>query len=141
MVHIVPSLSFLKSFKVQLENGQSVSTALETTLQKENSTFSQRVQLWRLHQQNGHDLCEELFHSHYQIHLISILSRGLKGAPIHEDLVFLEVEIEEEFERQWKAYLESLPMKLSLPLLLFFFPSYVVLLFGPLITQFLQEVS
>ena len=61
--------------------------------------------------------------------------------PILKHLENIEAEMLEEFEIQWKSYLDSLPTKLSLPLLFLFFPSYVILIFGPLIITFLQGVN
>ena len=123
-----------------IEHGCSVQETLAKLTQYPEDSFSEKMALWLTYKKNG-VAREVVFKTQYQQNFIEILSHGLAGAPIYEHITILEREMDEEFERQWKAYLESLPMKLSLPLLLFFFPAYVILLFGPLIMQFLMEVS
>ena len=140
MAHIVPSISFLRNIKGTIEKGSSVQVALIEATETEKTDFSAKVSLWWTYHTNG--LASPYpFKTHYQKSFIEILDSGLEGAPIYEHLCLLENEMTLEFDRQWKLYLESLPMKLAVPLLLFFFPAYVILLFGPLLTQFLNEVS
>ncbi len=141
MAHIVPSISFLKTFRSALEGGVSVASALDEAIGAEKTSFSVQVYLWYCDFQKQGLSGAELFHTHYQKSFMDIVANGLSGAPVYEHLKLLEVAMEAEFERQWKAYLSTLPSKLSIPLLLFFFPAYVILLFGPLITQFLNEVN
>lgn len=141
MAHIVPSISFLTTMKRQIQGGNSVSTALQLTLVEEKTDFSIQVRQWHAYQQSSQDKASELAKTHYQSAFFEILKSGLDGAPVYELLEELENEMVLEFERQWKLYLDRLPLILSLPLLLFFFPSYVILMFGPLLTQFLSEVN
>lgn len=140
MGHIVPSIEFIDDLLSEIEQGQSVVTAIEKVSKVQNSAFAMKIGLWLEYYRNSLESGVE-FRSQYQSNLIEVLQAGMDGAPIHEHLNYLRKEMNAEFERQWKAYLEGLPMKLSLPLLLFFFPSYVVLLFGPLLIKFLQGVS
>lgn len=140
MAHIVPSISFVKHLKSQLQAGKSLSFALEAFLERNNNSFGRDLQKWWLLKKHGQHFQVEN-RSPFQQSLFKIMDEGLKGAPVYEFLENLELEMEEEFERQWKLYLEKLPMILSIPLLFLFFPAYVVLLFGPLLNQFLQGVS
>ena len=137
MNHRVPSLSFVKNLKSGLQQGLSVLESFEQSLAKEDNEFGLKISLWWSYEKNG--IYNQIrFETHYQKHLIEILQSGFSGAPIYDHLCHLESEMTREFDRQWKAYLESLPLKLSIPLLIFFFPSYIVLLFGPLVLQFLE---
>ena len=139
MEHIVPSIQFIKNLRSELQKGRSVKDSVEACVMEESDEFHSKMQIWFL--ADRHQLRAELtWTSHYQMNLLEILENGLLGAPIFENLESLQEEMEKEFERQWKAYLESLPAKLSLPLLLLFFPAYLILLFGPLLMQFLEEI-
>ncbi len=140
MAHIVPSISFLKIFMGHLQSGKSVGLALDETVKEEQSEFSLQVLHWRARNQGSATPILFKACTHFQQAFFEIVGAGLEGAPVFELLVELEIEMLEEFDRQWKNYLEKLPMILSLPLLLFFFPAYVILMFGPLLTQFLNEV-
>lgn len=138
MAHLVPSISFVSTIKTNIAQGMSVSSALESSIQREDSDFAKQMLFWKATRERGK--VYRPFKSHFQQSFLEIINSGLDGAPIYEHLCLLEAQMIQEFERQWKLYLESLPFKLSIPLLLFFFPAYIVLLFGPLIMQFLNEV-
>ncbi len=140
MAHIVPSLSFLIEFKSLLEQGRSVQDCLALLTENPKDEFRQKVFLWWSYEKIKTTNPVE-FKTLYQKSLFEVLRQGLKGAPIYSHLILLQTEMTQEFDRQWKAYLESLPLRLSFPLLLFFFPAYVILLFGPLTTQFLKGIQ
>ena len=140
MGHIVPSLSFVRGLQSGLEQGLSVLESFEKNIAESSNEFNLKMSLWLSYEKNGiHNQVQ--FETHYQKHLIEILRCGLSGTPIYDHLCHLENEMKKEFDRQWKAYWGSLPLKLSIPLLIFFFPSYIILLFGPLVIQFLQELQ
>lgn len=139
MVHIVPSISFVKQFRGFVEGGFSIKQSLQKACHRESGEFSLKVSLWLSSFERGCPV-DELFTSHFQQSFMEVVELGLRGAPVLQQVERIEREMEQEFEIQWKAYLETLPMKLAIPLLIFFFPAYLILLFGPLLTQFLQEV-
>ena len=139
MGHLVPSIDFLKKIKHKLQQGNSVSQSIELSLNHLSDPFTAKVKIWWLAHQSNQQV-EVKFKTHYQRTMISIFEEGIAGTPIYESLDYLEVEMLEEFERQWKLYLERLPSLLSLPLLFLFFPAYIILLFGPLLNQFLNGV-
>lgn len=140
MAHIVPALGFLQQLKRGIEQGRSVHDSFTSIFETDEGPFVNKMALWFAYYKNSVEN-KVVFKTQLQKSLVEILSHGLAGAPIYEHLLILEQEMTEEFERQWKVYLEGLPAKLSLPLLLFFFPAYIILLFGPLVIQFLQEVQ
>ena len=141
MVHLVPSISFVKVLIENIEAGQSVFQAVRISAEQEQSAFSSQVYLWSLQQRNGGEQVYWQPKTHFQLSLMQILSGGLQGAPIYETLKQLLEEMELEFDQQWKRHLETMPVRLSIPLLLFFFPAYIVMLFGPLISKFVMEVQ
>ena len=140
MAHLVPSISFVSGLKDKIQCGHSLATAVDELVLTNEGPFFIKLHSWWVAKKSGHKVSEH-FSSEYQAALIQILDEGLNGAPIYQALQSLEQEMLEEFERQWKAYLERLPVILSLPLLFLFFPAYVILLFGPLLNQFLIEVN
>ncbi|MEM7646627.1 MAG: type II secretion system F family protein [Pseudomonadota bacterium] len=142
MVHIAPSVAFVIQLKFMMGKGHSVADAVHSLCERGDDCFHRNIQTWWAAYQSGqHGRWNHLFKTHHQKCLIEMIMIGLEGGPIYHHLESLQEDMEREFERQWKSYLESLPIRLSLPLLLLFFPAYVVLLFGPLVIQFFQEVS
>lgn len=140
MGDIVPSIALINEVKLILEQGQSVRSALDQVCAHPKTSFQQKMYVWWSYESVHHDNPIR-FTSIYQQNFIEIIRVGIAGGAIHSQLSLLLNEMKEEFERQWKAYLESLPLKLSFPLLLCFFPAYVTLLFGPLLQQFLKGVG
>lgn len=139
MEYLAPSLEFLRKLQAEMKSGKALSLILPELLSHQHTDFHKRMRQWWFHYQNGHRRPE--FSTHYQRALVTIIESGLSGAPIFEHLEELEEEVAEELKRQIDAHLESLPFKLLLPLVLLFFPAFIILLFGPLLNQFLLEVG
>ncbi|MCB0378797.1 MAG: hypothetical protein KDD33_09915 [Bdellovibrionales bacterium] len=140
MAHIVPTIDFTNRIIRGMSNGEALEALIKKEAQNGNSQFHFNMALWLLAYKNGQTKVIE-FHTDYQKSLCIVLSIGLAGGPILGQLEALHAEMRAEFERQWQVYLQKLPFQLLVPLLLGFFPSYVVLLFGPLAIQFFQEIA
>ena len=141
MVHIDPVISFTRALIRHMEEGRSLVSSIKMTHNEEQTPFSTKVYLWlHYHHQKQKDGPWNPS-SHFQMGLQQILHEGLEGAPVYETLKQIQEEMEMEFEHQWKKHLETLPVRLSIPLLLFFFPAYLLMLFGPLLTQFIKEIQ
>lgn len=140
MAHIAPSIAFVRETLSRMEQGQSLAQSLDQLVGGHKDPFNKKMNLWWQMVKNGHEP-PQLFVTHYQRCFVELIQNGLLGAPIYDHLIRLELEMMQEFERQWKVRLENLPLQLSLPLLLCFFPAYMLLLFGPLVAQFLLEVQ
>ena len=140
MAHIAPSISFVRETLAGIERGQSLGQTLQQVIWLEESDFYIKMRIWWNLNRSGSP-APQIFKTHFQVSFIELLENGLLGAPVYEHMKLLESEMLEEFDRQWKASLENLPLKLSVPLLLCFFPSYIILLFGPLLVQFIAEVQ
>lgn len=140
MAHIVSSIEFVQNFKKHIHNGDSVLKSMDKLCcSKKTDSFNQSIHCWWLYYKHGKGH-RALMQTDYEKTLVQIIKKGAEGAPIYEHLELLESEMLKEFDRKWRAYLETMPFKLMIPLLFFFFPSYIILLFGPLFMQFLTEV-
>ena len=140
MAHIVSSIQFVQEFKRRLQCGQSISRSVEEICENKSDPFFFKVQLWVAYYKKGQKN-KVKFDTDYQKTLLQVMGKGFEGGAIIEHLEILEQEMLKEFERQWKAYLDSLSFRLMIPLLLCFFPAYLILLFGPFVMQFLKEIG
>jgi hypothetical protein len=77
----------------------------------------------------------------YRRALGEIVVSGLRGQPVLLHLEELRGEIEKACEIEIKRRLELLPMKMLVPLLLFQFPAFLLLLFGPLLGRLILEMN
>lgn len=70
-----------------------------------------------------------------------LLIQGMKGSSIYESLIRLETEVQSQVDAELNAYLLKLPIKAMLPLVLLIFPAFLLLLIGPLLLDFLAQMS
>lgn len=73
--------------------------------------------------------------------LTELIAIGLSGQSIMPHLDELKEEIRSACEIQIRHELEMLPLRMLFPLLIFQFPAFLLLLFGPLLAQVLRELS
>ena len=79
--------------------------------------------------------------SPYRRSLLELAAIGLGGQSIQAALVELQREIELACDEEIKVHIDMLPLKMLLPLLLLQFPAFMMVLFGPLLSRFIEEMS
>ena len=137
MANIAPSILFVRNLRTIIGQGTSMNDAMMSLCTRPQNDFEIKMAIWWAQKRLGKE-GQALLDTDFQRTCLELIEMGLQGAPVFQALEILEKEMKMEFERQWKAYLESLPARLSIPLLFLFFPAYVVLLFGPLVMQYSQ---
>lgn len=78
--------------------------------------------------------------SQYRESLFQILAAGNRGEAILADLLALKVDLQHQLELDMKSHVETLPFKMLIPLLFLLFPSFLLLLFGPITKVFLESL-
>ena len=73
--------------------------------------------------------------------VIDTIERGLSGQPTREHLQALEFEVERAANAELEAHISALPFKVLIPLLLFYFPAFLLLLLGPLLRDLSQKMG
>lgn len=73
--------------------------------------------------------------------LFELISSGLAGQAVLPQLEELRDEMIRACDIEMKRFIDMLPIKMLVPLLLFQFPAFLLLLFGPLLSKFVQELS
>jgi hypothetical protein len=79
--------------------------------------------------------------SPYRRSLLELAAHGLSGQSIQAPLAELQREIETACDEEIKLHIDMLPLKMLLPLLLLQFPAFMMVLFGPLLSRFVEEMS
>lgn len=73
--------------------------------------------------------------------LFELLASGLSGQSILSPLVELRKEVAEVCEMEIREKIELLPIQMLIPLLLFQFPAFLILIFGPLLSKLIEEIN
>ena len=143
MEGVAPPLKLLFCVKRGLEKGHSVRTGLNSYLQGEKDDFFPIVVQWLGHIQQGQSARKLLLllPSLHRQTLLELLERGLAGEAIYQHLLQLEIEIIEACQDEMNEKLARLPFILLIPLLLFQFPAFLLLLFGPLLQNFFHSLG
>lgn len=143
MESLAPPLELLIVIKRNIEKGQSVRHGLLDYLKKNRSSFAREVSQWLSLLERGQKIDSWMLKqkSISRKALLQLLERGLRGEPIYAQLQNMEVEIKEACQDEQNKYLARLPFLMLIPLLFFMFPAYLLLLFGPLLAQFLHQLG
>ncbi|XGC80775.1 type II secretion system F family protein [Bdellovibrio bacteriovorus] len=143
MEGVAPPLQLLLSVKRAIEKGHSVKQGIHTYLKKSEGEFPEVVTRWLALLQQGQDpkICIQGLSSIHRRTLLQVLERGLKGESIHNMLLRLEEEIIEACHEELTNKIARLPFILMVPLLLFQFPAFLMLLFGPLLQNFFHSLG
>ena len=137
MVPLAPPLKAVLEIRLQMENGISVAQSVKNYVQSNTQDeFAKELGLWLFARETGQRF-EKKLHFHRK-NLIEILNRGLKGDPIMEYLKDFEEDIVEICKEDLEKHLERLPYICLMPLMLFQFPAFLLLLIGPLVSNLLN---
>ncbi|MDZ4084148.1 MAG: hypothetical protein U1E10_14490 [Bdellovibrionales bacterium] len=93
-----------------------------------------------LRNMEGHSGPEVAALSPFRENFFQILLAGFRGEAILADLMLLKSDIQNQLDLDMKSHVETLPFKMLVPLLLFLFPAFLILLFGPITRSFLQSL-
>jgi hypothetical protein len=160
MVGLNPVLRCLMSVEDSLVRGESVRDSIMQWLDREsrqseavlrekaNEREFQRELLDFLRKTEGLEEINSSFEAAdikcrtvYRSSLLLILMDGLRGSSVLVRLRELRIEIESQLELDMKAHVESLPLKMLVPLLLFMFPAFLILLLGPITRNFVEALK
>lgn len=143
MEGVAPPLELLLAVKRTLEKGQPTKAGIHLYLKRHENEFVAVVAQWLALLQQGKEtqpLITGLSSQHRQV-LLQLLERGLRGEAIYNVLLTLEEEILEACHEELTNKLARLPFILLVPLLLFQFPAFLMLLFGPLLQNFFHSLG
>lgn len=141
MEGVAPPLELLMCVKRSIEKGQSVKQGVLQYVKKGEGEFPTVVTRWLALLQQGQDTreCLSVLSSLHRRTLLQILERGLRGESIHGVLMRLEEELVEACHEEITNKIAQLPFIMLIPLLIFQFPAFLMLLFGPLLQNFFHS--
>jgi hypothetical protein len=140
---LAPTLKLLLAVKSGIERGESIRTTTQKYIVRENDELSRLVATWLSRRDQGvttGDLLKNV-KSPFRQSALQIVDRGLSGESIYQQLLLLEEETIEAAKFEIETFLSLLPIKMLVPLLLLQFPAFLLLLFGPLLAEFLKQTA
>jgi hypothetical protein len=134
-----PLLYAVRELRWQMNAGRAMKEAFQCYLDGKLDPLSLELRRnWVLKQKGG-----PIPHlrSHYAQSFWNLVERGLAGQPTHEALGILEAEVQRAAEAELDEHLAALPFKVLIPLLLFQFPAYLLLLLGPALRELNRQMG
>lgn len=142
MVCLAPPLQAVLEIRLQIENGVSVPQAIRVYSQRYlDEPFAKELSHWLFAKETGKKYSRESFPTFYRKRLVELLNRGLKGEPILEALCDLEKDLVFITNEDLEQHLQKLPFMALIPLMLFEFPAFFLLLIGPLLLNLLSALQ
>ncbi len=142
MVYLAPPLKAVLEIRLQIENGVSVPQAVRVYSQKNlTESFAKELGFWLFAKETGKDCNKRIFDTFYRKRLIEILNLGLEGEPVLEALCDLEKDLVFITNEDLEQHLQKLPFVALIPLMLFEFPAFFLLLIGPLLLNLLSALQ
>lgn len=142
MVYLAPPLKAVLEIRFYLEQGISVPQSVRLYVQKNlDDSFAKELSYWLFAKEQGKDYKETLFNTFYRKHLLEILNRGLKGEPILTALNDFEQDLIFASNEDLEQYLQKLPFITLIPLMLFAFPAFFIMLTGPMLLDLLNSLQ
>ncbi len=140
---LTSSYVFLNELVMTMESGQSARHIIEKYVASSRSKWSKELAkvfyAYSAGSFNKH-LLRQVKNS-YERAMLSLIVRSLEGQPILSELKALERQYFKAHEQQLDIHLLRLPYLALVPLFLFLFPSYLILMLGPILKNLLQELS
>jgi hypothetical protein len=137
---IPPVLSAVRTVAWLIGSGRSMNEALRLYLQSHEDPFASKIRDLHMALKTGHDIKSD-FSSPWQNAFWDLAVRGCNGQPVLEALRGLEDEVEQAAQAELNDHISTLPFKVMLPLLLFLFPAYLLVLIGPLMRDLSQSLG
>ena len=140
-----PPLKCLIEMQASITNGETARTGMKRYLSHVDprDQFAAEVRAFLFAWDQDHDWRTRVrkIKSPHRKALIEVAACGLAGQSILAHLESLREEMTAACELEIQAHIEMLPLKMLIPLLLFQFPAFLLLLFGPLLSHLIEELN
>lgn len=142
MEFLSPTFRSMVSIRQSVEAGRSLRESIQKIVAKPDGPFDRKLLYWWISIEQGlqPDL-NRSFNNIVQRHCAEALSKGLKGEAFLERLKALEEEMQSQMQDTLERHLQRLPVILLLPLLCMIFPSFMILILGPLVQNLLGSLK
>lgn len=136
-----PLLNAVREVQWRLSSGRSMREAMRLYLEAAHTPFAHCLREWWSLKNQGRPSDSQKFKTHYQRAFLNLVERGCAGQPTLEHLRALEDEISKAADAELELHLATLPFKVLIPLLVFQFPAFLILLLGPVLRELTRQMG
>ena len=137
-----PLLLMVRELRWRVASGLSMREAVRLHLESAPGQLADELrEWWVLRARDRATTPPPSYRSHLRRAVIELIERGLAGQPTLEHLRALESEIENAAHDELSAHIAALPFRVLLPLLMFQFPAFLILLLGPLLRELGEKMG
>lgn len=144
MENLAPPLILALEIRRSIENGEHVRLGIKRFLAQEaHSDFGKQVLKWLILVERGessHKVLDSIQSQHRRA-LLLLLEKSFNGVSISAALQDLEEEVSVAAASEMEGFLQKLPFVTLIPLLLFQFPAFMLLLVGPVLLEALHQLG
>lgn len=142
MESLAPTLKLALHVRLDLQQGTAIYDSLQNFCIDNQCELSTDLKLWLIQYDKGFESTEYAKHySEYRKSLFDLLAEGLRGTGVSENLADLEKLMIQECRRQLEEACVLLPYKGLMPLMLFLFPAFLILILSPIFKQFMEVLK
>jgi len=137
---IAEPLEFVCFLRLEMNNGKSLRRSLQATVMTFQTTFSAEVSRWWEQREAGKRMDIKKTSAAVQqfYHLLDI---SIDGTPIQEPLAELEAFMIEICKEDVNEHLERLPTIMMVPMVLCFYPAFLLLIVSPAMSYMRMGLS
>ncbi len=148
MSRLSPILSLLMDLETAVERGESVAYALRAIRSRRQAlhqTQEMGLNLWiddlLLSWERGRPARAVSAPGDISLQLAEILDEGWRGASVLRELSDLRAYAEEQAESDLENFVQALPLRSLIPLLLFQLPSLMLVLLWPILQKLVRDLG
>ena len=139
-----PLVGAIQSLRWMISAGRAPKDAVRTYLDENADELAhgyRELWVWRSRGLARPAAVPKVVRGVYRRTLWDLIERGLAGEPILNALAALEDEVDRAARAELDLHLAALPFKLLIPLLMFQFPAYLLLLLGPALNELTRSLG
>lgn len=137
MEQVNPHYELLSYLCHSLKTGRSIRQSLNNYFSSNSGVFAQELSQWMIHLEQKSVAKLTQFRSPTRHALLIVIEQGLQGQPILNRLEELKKSVAEASEEEMDEFIQRIPFLMLLPLMFFLFPSFLILLLGPMLENIL----
>ena len=140
MEHLAPPINCIISIEKAFLEGLTLKSGLKEYIELSDDDFTSEIQDLLKSFMIGKKNYDHKSTSIYRTAVKELIWSGLNGNSITKELRSLKEEIEAACKVELDAFVESIPFRSMIPILLFQFPSFLLILMGPLLTKIVEHL-
>lgn len=140
---LAPSYNFLSELIMSIESGSSTKKFTMDFIKETNTGWTQILSTFVFKYMNNNFKFSMLksVKNPFERSILHLVIKSFAGQPVLENLKSLEKEYFDAHKKQLEKHLMKLPYLSLIPLFVFLFPAYLLLMLGPILKSLIIELS